>query len=77
MQGKSCVNGYFIEGNGSLLDSLPARQHANQDWVRIVVRALRRWLETHELSAIIAGVVAVLILLSMLLVVGGYLLVTP
>jgi len=34
-------------------------------------------LETHELSAIIAGVVAVLVLLSMLLVVGGYLLVTP
>jgi len=34
-------------------------------------------LETHELSAIIAGVAAVLILLSTLLVVGGYLLVAP
>jgi hypothetical protein len=40
-----------------------------------MVRALRQWLETHELVAIVAGVVGALALLSMLLVFGGYLLV--
>jgi hypothetical protein len=42
-----------------------------------MVRGLRQWLETHQLPAIIAGVVGALVLLSMLLVVGGYFLVTP
>ena len=42
-----------------------------------MVRALRQWLESHELLAIIAGVLGVVIMLSALLVVGGYLLVTP
>ena len=42
-----------------------------------MVKALRQWLESHELPAIIAGVLGVIILLSVLLVVGGYLLVTP
>jgi len=42
-----------------------------------MVRALRQWLETHELPAIIAGVLGVIVALSMLIVVGGYLLVTP
>lgn len=42
-----------------------------------MVKALRNWLETHELPAIIAGVLGVLTLLSVLLVVGGYLIVTP
>jgi len=41
-----------------------------------MVRALRQWLETHELATIIAGVVGALVLLAMLLVIGGYLLVT-
>jgi hypothetical protein len=41
-----------------------------------MVKALRRWLEANELFAIITGVVCALILLSMLLVLGGYLLVT-
>jgi len=60
------------------LDSLPARCGVNQDQVsERMVRALRRWLESHELPAIIAGVLGVVILLSALLVVGGYLLVTP
>jgi len=77
MRGESRVNGYFIEGNRPLLDSLPARPGANQDWVRIaMVRTLRQWLEAHELPAIIGGVLAALVLLSALLVIGGYLLVT-
>ena len=42
-----------------------------------MARALRQWLETHELPAIIAAVLGVIITLSLLLVVGGYFLVTP
>ncbi len=42
-----------------------------------MVKAWRNWLETHELPAIIAGVLGVLTLLSVILVVGGYLIVTP
>ena len=42
-----------------------------------MVRALRQWLETHELPAIIAAVLGVIFTLSALLVMGGYLLVTP
>jgi uncharacterized iron-regulated membrane protein len=42
-----------------------------------MVRALRQWLEAHELPAIIIGVFGALLLLSTLLVVGGYWLVTP
>ena len=41
-----------------------------------MVRALRQWLEANQLFAIIAGVVCTLVLLSMLLVLGGYLIVT-
>jgi hypothetical protein len=41
-----------------------------------LVNALRRWLEANELFAIVTGVVGALIVLSMLLVFGGYLLVT-
>jgi hypothetical protein len=40
-----------------------------------MIKALRRWLEANELPAIIAGVLGVIIALSVLLVVGGYLLV--
>ncbi|WP_256443699.1 hypothetical protein [Bradyrhizobium sediminis] len=39
-------------------------------------KALRQWLESHELPAIVAGVVGVLLVLSLLLVLGGYLWVT-
>jgi hypothetical protein len=42
-----------------------------------MVKALRRWLDANELPAIIAGVLGAIILLSVLLVVGGYLMVTP
>ena len=57
---------------------MPARRLANQDRVRIaMVRALRQWLDAHELPAIIIGVLGALLLLSTLLVVGGYWLVTP
>ena len=42
-----------------------------------MARALREWLETHELPAIIAAVLGVIVSLSLLLVVGGYFLVTP
>jgi tetrahydromethanopterin S-methyltransferase subunit F len=41
-----------------------------------MVKALRRWLEANELLAIVTGVVSALLLLSMLLVLGGYFLVT-
>ena len=42
-----------------------------------MVRALQQWLEAHELPAIIAAVLGVIFTLSALLVMGGYLLVTP
>jgi hypothetical protein len=42
-----------------------------------MVKALRRWLEANELLSIVTGVLAVLLLLSMLLVFGGYLIVKP
>ena len=41
-----------------------------------MVKALRRWLEANELLAIITGVMGALIVLSLLLVLGGYLIVT-
>ena len=41
-----------------------------------MVKALRRWLDANELPAIIAGELGAIILLSVLLVVGGYLMVT-
>jgi hypothetical protein len=41
-----------------------------------MVKALRRWLEANELLAIVAGVVGALVLLSLVLVLGGYLIVT-
>jgi hypothetical protein len=41
-----------------------------------MVKALRRWLEANQLPAIVVGVLAALILLSMILVLGGHLIVT-
>jgi hypothetical protein len=41
-----------------------------------MVKALRRWLEANELFAIITGVLCALVVLSMLLVLGGYVIVT-
>lgn len=41
-----------------------------------MVKALRRWLEANELLAIITAVVGVLVVLSLLMVLGGYLMVT-
>jgi hypothetical protein len=41
-----------------------------------MVKALRRWLEANELFAIITAVVGTLVVLSMLLVLGGYVMVT-
>ena len=38
-----------------------------------MVKALRQWLDTHELPAIIAAVLGVVVALSVLMVVGGYL----
>ena len=42
-----------------------------------MVKALRQWLDTHVLPAIIAAVVGVVVALSVLMVVGGYLAVSP
>jgi hypothetical protein len=69
-----CVEG-ISETAYPPFDSLPAAQAPNQDWVRMV-RALRRWLEANELLAIVTAVVGALIVLSLLLVLGGYLMVT-
>jgi hypothetical protein len=41
-----------------------------------MVKALRQWLEANELLAIVTGVVGGLLVLSMVLVFGGYLIVT-
>jgi hypothetical protein len=41
-----------------------------------MVKALRRWLEANELLAIINGVAGALVVLSLVLVLGGYLIVT-
>jgi hypothetical protein len=38
-----------------------------------MVRALRQWLDAHELPAIIAAVLGVVAAFSVLFVVGGYL----
>jgi hypothetical protein len=69
----------FVERTGETayqaVDSLPATQRRNQDRVRMV-KALRRWLEANELLVIVTGVVGVLVVLSLLLVLGGYLIVT-
>jgi hypothetical protein len=40
-----------------------------------MVKALRRWLQANELLSIVTGVVGALLVLSMLLVFGGYLIV--
>jgi hypothetical protein len=40
-------------------------------------RALRRWLDSRGLLAITATVLGIIVALSLLLVVGGYLYVTP
>jgi hypothetical protein len=41
-----------------------------------MVKALRRWLEANELLAIVTGVAGAFVVLSLLLVLGGYLIVT-
>jgi hypothetical protein len=41
-----------------------------------MVKALRQWLEANELFAIITAVLCTLVLLSLLMVLGGYLAVT-
>jgi len=65
------------ETAGSSFDSLPMAQTSNQDRVEIrMVKSLQRWLATNELPLIILGVMGALLALSMLLVLGGYLLVT-
>jgi hypothetical protein len=40
-----------------------------------MVKALRRWLQANELLSIVTGVVGALLVLSMLMVFGGYLIV--
>jgi hypothetical protein len=58
-------------------DSLIAARRSKQvEWQSAMVKALRRWLEANELFAIVSAVVGTLMVLSMLLVMGGYLFVT-
>ena len=42
----------------------------------MMVKALRRWLEANQLFTIVTGVLGALVVLSVLLVFGGYLIVT-
>jgi hypothetical protein len=42
-----------------------------------MVKALRQWLDNHQLPAITAVVLGVVVALSVLMVVGGYLAVRP
>jgi len=42
-----------------------------------VERSLRNWLDSHGLGAIIAAVAGVIIALAVIIVVGGYYIVTP
>jgi hypothetical protein len=66
----------FVEGSGETayqaFGSLSAARGPNQDRVAMV-RALRQWLEADELLAIVVGVP---IVLSLLRVLGDYLIVT-
>jgi hypothetical protein len=65
------------ETAGQAFDSLFAVRRSNQvEWQPAMVKALRRWLESNELFAIVTGVVGTLFVLSILLVMGGYLFVT-
>jgi hypothetical protein len=51
---------------------------ANQDGAKVgLERTLRRWLDSHGLLTITATVLGIIVALSLLLVVGGYLYVTP
>ncbi len=43
----------------------------------MLARALQRWLDNHGLPGIAAAVLGIALLLSILLVGGGYLIVTP
>ena len=52
------------------------QQRSIQIKIELVVKALRRWLEVNELLAIVTGVAGALVVLSLLLVLGGYLIVT-
>jgi hypothetical protein len=44
-------------------------------WQTVMVKALRRWLEANGLPAIAAGVLGTVLMISVLLVLGGYLIV--
>jgi hypothetical protein len=69
---------YFIEGDRPLWNSLHAGCGANQDQVKAMMgRALQRWLDSHGLLAIAGAVLGIALLLSILMVGGGYLWVTP
>jgi hypothetical protein len=58
--------------------SLPVVRSANQDGAQVgLERTLRRWLDSHGLLAITATVLGIIVVLALLLVVGGYLYVTP
>ncbi len=42
-----------------------------------VARSLQNWLDSHGLGTIIAAVLAIIVALALILVVGGYWMVTP
>ncbi|HVQ69818.1 MAG TPA: hypothetical protein VMT08_20185 [Bradyrhizobium sp.] len=56
------------------MSNLRTGRRANQDQVRAaMVKALRQWLENHQLPAIIAAVLGVVMTISVLMVAVGYL----
>jgi hypothetical protein len=70
---------YFIEGNRPLLNNLRAGR-ARQIKIRsgdAMVKALQRWLDAHQLPAIIAAVLGVVLTISVLMVGIGYLVTRP
>jgi hypothetical protein len=57
-------------------DRLAAVRHSNQiELAFAMVKALQKWLESSGLLAIAAGVLGAILLISTLLVFGGYLIV--
>ena len=66
----------FGETADGRFDRLIAVPRSNQvELASAMVKALRRWLESNGLFAIAAGVLGTILLISILLVFGGYLIV--
>jgi hypothetical protein len=74
---KGAGAGYFTKRNWPLKRTRACKVRAIGAIRGAMVRVLQHWLDTHQLPAIAAAVLGVIVALSTLMVVGGYLLVTP